>query len=112
MKINCWIFLDILLCVWYFTVEHGRVFLFYKKLGKGDFMAKKKVEKENKEKKSLWSRVMTFCHGVKVESKRIHWISKKELAKYSVATLIFVIFFSMFFYLVDVIYALVHSLIG
>lgn len=98
--------------MWYFTVEHRRVFLFYKKIGKGDFMAKKKVEKENKDKKSLWNRFMTFCHGVKAESKRIHWISKKELAKYSVATLIFVIFFSMFFYLVDVIYALVHLLIG
>ena len=88
------------------------MFLFYKKIGKGDFMAKKSVVQKKKEKKSIWNRFMTFCHGVKAESGRIHWISKKELAKYSMATLVFVFFFSMFFYLVDVVFALVHSLIG
>ncbi len=75
-------------------------------------MAKKNMDKEKKEKKSIWNKFMTFCHGVKTESKRIHWISKRELTKYSIATLVFVCIFSMFFYLVDVIYALVHSLIG
>lgn len=75
-------------------------------------MAKKSTDQVKKEKQSIWNKFMTFCHGVKTESKRIHWISKKELAKYSVATLVFVFFFSIFFYLVDVLFALMHSLIG
>ncbi len=74
---------------------------------------KKEVVKEVKEEKvTLWDKFMNFCHGVKVESKRIHWTDKKDLAKYSVATLLFVLFFSLFFYLINAIFALVHSLLG
>ena len=73
-------------------------------------MAKKEVKK--KEKKSLWSRFMTYCHGVKTEFKRVHWTSKSDLGRYSVATLTFVITFSLFFYGINALYALIHSLIG
>ncbi len=76
-------------------------------------------KKENKEKQvketkkeSLWTKVMNFFHGVKTESKRIHWTEKKDLGRYTVATFVFVIFFSLFFYLVNVIYAFVQSLLG
>lgn len=76
-------------------------------------------KKENKEKQvketkkeSLWTKFMNFCHGVKTESKRIHWTEKKDLGRYTVATFAFVIFFSLFFYLVNVIYAFVQSLLG
>ena len=75
----------------------------------------KKVEKEAKvetvEKDSLWARFRNFIHGVKVETKRIHWTTKKDLVKYSVATLVFVVFFSLYFYILDVLFALLHSLI-
>ena len=70
---------------------------------------KEKVVKKEK-KESLWARFMNFCHGVKVESKRIHWTTKKDLFRYSVATLIFVVFLSLFFYVIDIIFALLHSL--
>lgn len=69
---------------------------------------KEEVKKEKKE--SLWTRFMKFCHGVKVESKRIHWTTKKDLFRYSVATLIFVVFLSLFFYVIDILFALLHSL--
>lgn len=75
---------------------------------------KKKVKKvkESENKKSLWARFMTYCRGVKTEFKRIHWTTKSDLVRYSIATLIFVIVFSLFFYGVNAIYALIHSLIG
>lgn len=99
------------------------MFLFYENLGKGDSMAKKKEKKvektekmvkvkEKEERVSFWNRFIGFFHGVKTEGKRIHWTTKKDLVRYSVATLIFVVFFSLFFYLVNLVYAFIHSLIG
>lgn len=67
-------------------------------------------KKDNMKKKNLWERFMIFCHGVGDEFKKVHWPNKKDMVKYSVATVVFVIFLSLFFYLVDVIFALVHSL--
>ncbi|MBP3841254.1 MAG: preprotein translocase subunit SecE [Bacilli bacterium] len=55
---------------------------------------------------------MTYCHGVKTEFKRVHWTTKSDLGKYSVATLLFVIVFSLFFYGINALYALIRSLIG
>lgn len=73
---------------------------------------KKKTEntKQKKEKKSLWVRFRIFCHGVKTEAGKIHWPSKNDMLKYSVATISFVIFCALFFYLIDVIFALIQSL--
>ena len=80
-----------------------------------------KIKKEKKttnkkeivvEKKSLFARFMTFCHGVKSEFKKVHWTNKKDMVKYSIATIITIIFCSLFFYLIDVLFALVQSLIG
>ena len=62
------------------------------------------------EKKSLFARFMTFCHGVKSEFKKVHWTNKKDMVKYSIATIITIIFCSLFFYLIDVLFALVQSL--
>lgn len=65
---------------------------------------------KSSEKKSLWVRFRIFCHGVKSEAKKVHWPTKKDMAKYSVATVVFIIFCSMFFYIIDVIFALVQSI--
>lgn len=73
-------------------------------------MAKEKDK--NKERVGIWGRFMNFCHGVKSESKRVHWTSKSDLVKYSIATFVFVLFFSVFFYIIDFLFALVHSLLG
>ena len=69
----------------------------------------KKIEKET-EKKNLLVKFRIFCHGVKSEFEKIHWPSKKDMIKYSIATLCFIVFMSVFFYLIDVIFALVQSL--
>ena len=70
--------------------------------------SKKKVVKT--EKKSLWTRFRIFCHGVKSEATSVHWPSKKEMVKYSIATICFIIFCALFFYAIDIIFALVQSI--
>ena len=80
----------------------------------------KKIEKKNskknnkkkvkEEKKSLWVRFRIFCHGVKSEFTKIHWPSKKDMVRYSIASIFFIIFCALFFYLINVIFALVQTL--
>ena len=72
----------------------------------------KKVKRENNEKKSLFAKFMIFCNGVKSEFKKVHWTSKKDMIKYSSATIVFIIFSSLFFYIIDVLFALVQSLLS
>lgn len=72
----------------------------------------KKEEKNTKEKKGIITRFRIFCGGVKNEFHRIHWPDKKSMVKYSIATIFFIIFCSLFFYLIDIIFALVQSLLG
>lgn len=75
---------------------------------------KKDTKKNNKkakvEKQSLWTRFRVFCHGVKSEFKKIHWPSKKDMVRYSIATIFFVIFCALFFELINIIFALVQTL--
>ena len=81
-----------------------------KEKNKSEDMKKVSKKVEKSKKKSIWERFMIFCHGVADEFKKVHWPNKKDMVKYSVATVVFVIFLSLFFYLVDIIFALVHSL--
>ena len=70
----------------------------------------KKNEKKKEPKKSLWVRFRIFCHGVKSEFIKVHWTSKKDLVKYSIATICFLVFAALFFYVIDVLFALIQSL--
>ena len=72
--------------------------------------SKKVSNKGNDEKKSLWVRFRIFCHGVKSEFLKVHWPSKKDMVRYSFATIFFVVFCSLFFYLINVIFALIQLL--
>ena len=75
---------------------------------------KKKINKNNarkvQEKKSLWVRFRIFCHGVKTEFQKVHWTSKDNMIKYSIATIIFIVICSLFFYAIDIIFALIQTL--
>ena len=64
----------------------------------------KKVEKNQPNKKGGFK---SFCHGVAEEFRKIHWPSKKDMVKYSTATIFFILFFGAFFYIIDVILGLV-----
>ena len=72
---------------------------------------KKETKKESNHKQSLWVRFRIFCHGVASEFKKVHWPSKEDMVKYSIATIVFVIFLAVFFYLIDVLFALIQTLI-
>ena len=68
--------------------------------------SKKNINKS--EKKSLWTKFRIFCHGVKSETLSVHWPNKKDMIKYSVATIFFIVFCAVFFYAIDVLFALVQ----
>ena len=69
-----------------------------------------KVKETSTPKKNLWVRFRIFLHGVRVETKKIHWTSKEQLIKYSIATIVFVVFMALFFYGIDAVFAAVQSL--
>ncbi len=71
----------------------------------------KKKEVKTTEKKSLLTKFRIFCNGVVSEFKKVHWPNKKDMIKYSIATIVFVIFCGLFFYAIDIIFALIKSLI-
>ena len=110
-----------------------KCFSFRKKYKGSVFMAKKKEEtkemkkgslkevskKDNKmssskskkkEKRNIFASISNFFSGVKTEFKRVKWPSRKDMVKYSIATIIFIVCCSLFFYLIDVIIAALHSL--
>lgn len=69
----------------------------------------KKTVKEEKTKKSIFQKIVGYFKGVKKETKRIRWTKPKELVKYSITTIIFIVFFSAFFYVIDLLVALLRS---
>ena len=70
----------------------------------------KQKKKNKEEKKSLWVRFRIFCHGVKSEFLKVHWPNKKDMVRYSIASIFFIIFCALFFYLINIIFALIQTL--
>ena len=68
----------------------------------------KKTEKTNNE--GIFKKVQKYFKGVVKETKRIKWTSGKELVKYSIAAIVFVVFFGIYFYGIDWLALLVRSL--
>lgn len=54
----------------------------------------------------------SFLKQVKAEMKKVKWPTKKEMVKYSITTLVFILLFAGFFYLIDVLFALLKGWIG
>ena len=69
-----------------------------------------KKEKNAKKKKGFFKGIKSYFKGVKKEIGRIRWTSGKDLVKYSIATIMFVLFFGVYFYLIDLVVALIRSL--
>ena len=69
-----------------------------------------KKEKDTKKKKGLFKGIKSYFKGVKKEIGRIRWTSGKDLVKYSIATIMFVLFFGVYFYLIDLAVAFIRSL--
>ena len=75
------------------------------------YIAEKKNVKAKKEKKeNIFKRIVKYFKGVGKEFKRIRWTEKKDLLKSSLCTLVFVLFFGLYFYAIDWLVLLVRSL--
>lgn len=55
---------------------------------------------------------MQFLVGVKKETKKIKWPSKKQLAIYSIATLSFMIIVGLFFTGLDLLFSYVKTMVA
>ena len=75
-----------------------------KKEVKKDNKKNKKSEKKTSVKKESW------FQGVKSEFKKVRWPNRKEMIKYSVATISFIIFFALFFFAIEGIVYLIKTL--
>lgn len=71
------------------------------KKNKSSNSIKTKSSKKVVEKKE--SKLKNWFKGVISEFKKVRWPNKKEMIKYSIATVVFIIFFALFFYLIEVI---------
>lgn len=57
-------------------------------------------------------KVKEFFTSVKKETAKIKWPTKKEMITYSGATISFMVFFGLFFFVLDVVFAFLKSLLG
>ena len=67
--------------------------------------------KEAKKQRSEVGAADTFGGAVRAEMKLVRWPSAKEVTKYSIAVLVFVLFFAGFFYVIDTLFALIKGAI-
>ena len=59
--------------------------------------------------KKILNSITKYFKGVKKEAKRIRWTSGKELAKFSVTTVGFMLFLGVYFYAIDILVSLIRS---
>lgn len=74
------------------------------------YVAEKSNVKKKDKKENIFKRISKYFKGVFKEVKRIRWTNGKDLLKYSIATIVFVLFFGIYFYGIDWISLLVRSL--
>ena len=67
--------------------------------------SKKNVVKKTKTKKN------SLFTEIKKEMEKVHFPSRKDMVKYSVATIVFVIFFALYFYAIELVMAFLKSLV-
>ena len=70
----------------------------------------KSVVVENKKKPNIFKRIGNYFKGVFKEIKRIKWTSGSDLLKYSISTILFILFIGLYFYAIDWIALLIRSL--
>ena len=75
-----------------------------KKESKKDHNIENKKVKKNEKKENLFKQI-------KKEMQKVHFPSRKDMIKYSIATILFIIFFAAYFYVIELVMALVKSLI-
>ena len=66
----------------------------------------------NKKKKGSSNFISSFLNGVKSEAKKVTWTSKNNLIKFSIATLVFMLFICLFFVATDAVIILIEKAKG
>ena len=69
----------------------------------------KKTDDKKKKDKKTSKKHFKFLGEVRNEMSKVKWPSKKDMVKYSIATIVFVIFFALFFYAIDMVIALLKE---
>ena len=54
----------------------------------------------------------SYLKEVKSEMKKVKWPTKKEMMKYTISTLSFIVLFTLFFFGIESLFAFVKGLIG
>ena len=65
-----------------------------------------KKKNSKKDKKNNNGKKSSYFKDVKKELSKVVWPSKKNMVKYSIAVISFILFFSVFFYVIELIMAL------
>ena len=55
-------------------------------------------------------KIKIFFKDVKKEVSKVKWPTKKDMFKYSLTVILFIVFFALFFSAIDVVVALIKSL--
>ena len=55
-------------------------------------------------------KIKNFFKDVKKEVSKVKWPTKKDMFKYSLTVILFIVFFALFFSAIDVVVALIKSL--
>lgn len=56
-------------------------------------------------------KIKTFFKGVKKEAKMVKWPDLKMMVKYSVVTIVLLVFFGLFFYGFDALFAFLRGIL-
>ncbi len=72
---------------------------------------KKKDKKEKKKKVGIFKSIFNFFKGVKDEMSKVVWPNKRDMAKYSIATILFIVLFAIYFYGIETLMAWLKSII-
>ncbi len=59
--------------------------------------------------KNIFKSITKYFKGVKKEVSRIRWTTPKNLLKYSITTVAFMLFLGIYFYAIDLIVSLIRS---
>ena len=71
----------------------------------------KEIKKSKKDKKKVVKTKKKLFSGVRSEMAKVKWPSKKDMVKYSIATIFFIVFFGLFFYCIDLLLALLKEVL-
>lgn len=69
-----------------------------------------KKEKQVKKDKSNRFSIIKYLKEVKQEATKVRWPDRKEMVKYATATIVFILFFALFFLGVDTLITLLKDL--